>query len=187
VDDEGNLLSRHGVHGFGEIADVLGRDTSHAYASVARHVDVVLLRQLVDLLGSEPAVAEHSDLVGDVSPVSLGAEIMESLDESGSHRDDPFSHRQDLFFPKSSELGVREDGGHDSGAMDGRIRVHRSDKNLELALDGLRLIRVGTNDVESPDSLSVESKVLGEGLTDRNQVTILDEMTDGPSVSVRVS
>jgi len=90
------------VDGFGEVVHVGGGDTGHRDAPVLGEVDVVLLGELVNLRGGEPGEAEHADLVGDVIPALLAAELLKAGTELHPHGDNAVSHQLDLLVPKSS-------------------------------------------------------------------------------------
>lgn len=147
----------------------------------------MLLGELVHLLGAQASVGEHANLVGDVGPVVLGAELLEVGLEQGAHLDDAVSHVLDLAEPLLVELGVLEDGGGDAGTVDGRAGVQRADENLDLGVDALDLLGVGADDGEGTNTLTVETHVLGERLAEGNLLALLDEVADGKGVGVGVA
>lgn len=68
------------------------------------------------------------------------------------------------FVPELSQGGVIEDNVDDTGTVDRRVRVHRTDDNFELRLDGFTLARVAGQDGQSAGAFAVEAKVLGKRL-----------------------
>lgn len=58
------------------------------------------------------------------------------------------------------EIGSGEDGADNAGTMDGRVRVHRTDNDFDLRVDLGAFLRVGGNEGEGTDTLSVETHVL---------------------------
>ena len=56
--------------------------------------------------------------------------------------------------PLGVQLRVGEDSGDDAGTVDGRVRVHGTDENLELALDGLGLGLGGGEEGKGSNTLS---------------------------------
>jgi hypothetical protein len=90
-------------------------------------------------------------------------------------------------IPLSGQLGIGEGNFDDSGTIDGRIRIHRSNNNQQLAQHSLSLLGGGGDHVKSSDTLSVETEVLGEGLGGHNGNTILDKVAQRESVLFGIS
>jgi hypothetical protein len=53
--------------------------------------------------------------------------------------------------------GVVEDLGCDTGAVDRRIRVKRSDEDLDLRVYTLLLVGIGGNNGEGSDTLTIQT------------------------------
>jgi hypothetical protein len=70
----------------------------------------------------------------------------------------------------------------ESNLLDRRVRVHRSDQNLELTVDSCLFVLVGTDQTERTNSFTVETHVLGETLTQGNRETLLNKVSDGEGV-----
>lgn len=170
--------------GLGKTANVVRGDTGDGDTAITSGVDGVLLCELVHLLGSQASVGEHADLVGDVVPVVLGAELLKVGLEEGAHLDDAVGHILDLAEPLLVELGVAEDGAGDAGTVDGRVGVHGADENLELGVDALALILVGADKREGTNTLTVETHVLGERLAESNLLALLNKVADGKGILV---
>lgn len=173
------------MDGLGEVLDVLGRDTGDRDTAILGEVDVVLVLHLLDLLGGQASVAEHADLVGDVVPVELGLVVVDEVAlELGAHGDDAIGHQLDLLEPLGIQLGGVEDSGDNAGTVDGGVRVHGADNNLDLRVDASLLLGRGSDEGEGTGTLTVETHVLGEGLGESNQVTVLDELAEGIGILV---
>lgn len=175
------------MHSLSEVLDIGRGQTSHGDTTVASHVDSVLLSKSINLSRGEAREAEHADLLGDVRPVASRAEFLESIDELSTHSDNTISHKLDLTAPLGTELRVAPDGGDDSGTMDGRVGVHRTNENLQLRFNGLLLGGIAGDDVKSTDTLTVETEVLGKRLRDQNLVTLLDEVANSPDITLRIT
>jgi len=143
--------------GLGKTLDVGRSDTSDRNSTILGSVDAVLLGQSIHLLRLETGVGEHADLAGDVAPVVLAAELLEVLLEESTHGDDTVSHTLDLTQPLLVELGVVQDGGGDTGTVDGRVGVKRADQDLDLGVDTLLLVGIGADDGEGTNTLTVET------------------------------
>lgn len=87
------------MDGLGEVANTGRGNSSHGDSSVGGHVNVPLLLQLVDLVSSQTAVAEHSDLVGDVRPVASRSLLLQVFDQQLSHLDNTISHHLNFLAP----------------------------------------------------------------------------------------
>lgn len=107
--------------------------------------------------------------------------------ESITHGDDPVGHEFDLGLPLFVKIHIGEDGVGYAGAMEGRVGVHRSDNDLQLALYAGPLLRVGGNEGEGANTFAVETHVLCEGLGESDLVTLVDEMADGEGILGSVS
>ena len=66
--------------------------------------------------------------------------------------------------------------------MERRVRVHRSDKDLQLTLDTGLFLWIGSDKGESANTFAVETHVLREGLGQSDLVALLDKVTDGKGV-----
>ena len=73
------------VEVLGDIAEVLGVETSDGDTTVHCHVDVMLFTKFVNLILVETSVSKHANLVGDVAPVVLVAQILQLLDKALAH------------------------------------------------------------------------------------------------------
>lgn len=117
----------------------------------------MLLGQSIHLLRLEASEGEHTNLVGDVTPVVLAAELLKVVLEEGTHGDDTVSHTLDLAEPLLVQCRVVEDSGGNTGAVDGWVGVKRADKDLDLGVDALLLIGVSADNGEGTDTLAVKT------------------------------
>lgn len=139
------------------MVDIGAGDASNGDTAVLGQIDGVVLGDLGNLLGGQASVGEHADLVGDVGPVMLGAELLELATEQGAHGDDAVGHLLDLTEPLLVELLVVEDLSGEASTVDGRVGVHGADDDLQLRLDALGLLGISTNDGEDTSTLTVET------------------------------
>src|SRR5690242_5679223 len=161
------------VDGLSKASHVLAGDTSNRNAAVLGSVDRVLqlsvkvrieriratnlLSQLGHLLSSQTGVCEHANLRCDVAPVVLAAELLEVLLEGSTHGDDAVSHALDLTEPLLVEGRVVQNLRGNAGAVNGRVGVQGSDKDLDLGVDTLLLLGRLTDDGEGTDTLAVKT------------------------------
>lgn len=111
------------VNGLSKTLDVVGSNTSDRYTSIHSAVHTVFLRKLLDLLGLEAGIAEHTDLGCDMLPVVLRTKLLEVLLKKLTHLDDALSHTINLLKPLRVELRVVQDLGSNAGTVDGGIGV----------------------------------------------------------------
>ena len=171
-----------------KVVDVTTVQAGHGYPTISGQVDVGLLSESFGLGGSQAGETEHSDLAFNMTPLSRsvvggGQAIIEGI----AHGDDPVGHEFDLGLPLLVKVFVGEDSVGDAGAMEGRIGVHRSDNDLQLAIYASLLFGIGSDERESTNTFAVETHVLREGLGESNLVTLLDEMTNGEGIFGSVS
>jgi hypothetical protein len=147
------------VDRLGQATNISAGNTRNGDASVPGGINGELLGQAVHFFRGHASVGEHANLAGDMGPVVLGAKLLQVLLEEGAHADDAVSHALDLTKPLLVELGVVEDLYGDAGTVDGRVRVHRTDKDLELGVDALLLSGVGTDQGEGTDTLAIQALI----------------------------
>jgi hypothetical protein len=99
----------------------------------------------------------HIYLAGDVGPVVLAAQVLKVLLQESAHLNDAVSHALDLTQPLLVQLGVVHDRGSDTGTVNRRARVQRAHKDLDLGLDALLLLRGGSYERESTNTLTVQT------------------------------
>lgn len=81
-----------------------------------------------------------------MAPVVLAAEFLKIFFEQSTHGDDSIGHALDFTEPLLVQLGVVQHFGSDASTVDGRIRVERSNQNLDLRVNTLLFFsRFGNN------------------------------------------
>lgn len=157
--------------------------------------------QSVDLFRLQSSVTEHADLLLDMRPVSGSLVlVLQEIVESFSHGDDSVGHALDLDLPVLVEFGrvenlsgetgsaVRGEGerkskkGRKRDLLDGRVRVHRPDQDLELTVDSSLFVLVGANQTERANSFTVETHVLGETLAQGNRESLFNKVSNGEGI-----
>mmetsp|Transcript_39769 Transcript_39769/g.71393 ORF Transcript_39769/g.71393 Transcript_39769/m.71393 type:complete len:241 (+) Transcript_39769:491-1213(+) len=181
------LSLHHGGHSLGEALHVLAVDAGHGDAAVAGHVDGVLRRELVHILGVHSGEAEHADLVGDVVPGTRGARGLQRLAQALAHGDDAVRHRLHLAVPLLLQRRVAQDLSDNSRAVERGVGVGGACDGLQLALHRARLSGVLADNGEAADALAIQSHILRVGLTQRDLVSILKEDLDGLPILHAVS
>lgn len=173
--------------GFSDVVDVLGGHTSHTHATILRQIDMVLFDHADHLSFSEPSVAEHTDLVGDVAPVRLLHVVLlldgfDGVTEARSHGDNTVSHTLALAVPLLLQRRVRQNGGNDERTVDWRVRVHWTNQDLQLGLHALGFFFILGDDTQSADTFAVQTEVLSVRLGQDDLVSFLDELSTIASV-----
>lgn len=77
-----------------------------------------------------------------------------------THPDNPFSHPLHFRRPLAIQPGVGQYRIRNASTVDGRVRVHRPDYNLQLALHPCLLIRVGRRQRKRPCTFTVKAHIL---------------------------
>jgi hypothetical protein len=175
------------VNGLSEVAHIAAGDTNHADATVPGEIDVMLVHELVHLRRRQTGIAEHSNLIGDVLPVALRTEILQVIAKLAPHSDDAIGHVLDLLAPQRAQLRIVQDRGDHTSTVNRRIRVHRANENLQLALENLRTFLRLRDERERTDALAVETKVLGKRLANQGSMTISQERIHRSHVTLRIA
>lgn len=152
-----DVLLGDSVNGSGQVLDVFARHSGHRDASVLGQVHAELLGDALHLLGVQSGEAEHTDLVSDVLPRALRSLLDQVTLEVRAHRDDTIGHALDLAQPLGAQRCVAQNLADQQSTVNGRIRVHWPDQDLDLrhAIVGLRF--VGGEQGEGTDTFAVES------------------------------
>lgn len=124
------------------------------------------------MLRRQARVREHANLVRDVAPIMLGPQILEVLLQQRAHGDDAVCHALDLAQPLLVQLRVVQDLGRDARTVDGRVRVQRSDKNLDLRVHTLGLFLICADDGEGTHALAIKTHVLRKRLRETHVVPL---------------
>merc|ERR1711865_574148 len=127
VTSERSLIGNNSLDTVSNVINVLGGNTADRDSSVLSHVDVMLLNHSLGLLNGKSGEREHTNLGGDVRPVSLGSVLLESSAEGLSHGKDSIANSNELGLPLVSELNVVQKLGSNSSSVLGRSRVVSSD------------------------------------------------------------
>ena len=158
------------VDGLCKALDIARGDAGNRDSAVFGSVDAVLLCELVHLFGSEASVGEHANLAGDVGPVVLATQLFKVLLQQGAHGDDSVGHALDFTKPLLVQSGVVENGRCDTGAVDGRVGVERTNEDLDLRVDALLLVGIGADNGKGTDTLTVKTLMLSISMTDQEKI-----------------
>lgn len=115
----------------------------------------MFLDKLLNLLWVDSSKAEHSNLVGNVLPITSRSLLGEQILERSSHGDDTISHELDISEPLLVESWIREDAGSNASSMDWWVGVEWANKDLDLRSNTSSLISVRGNNGESTDSFTL--------------------------------
>lgn len=148
---------------------------------------MVLLDHLFALLHSEAREGEHTNLLCDMLPRALGADVLEVLTEQLTHLSDSICHVNELLEPLSAEIRLVQDEGSNSSAMKRRRRVLSSNDDLKLGenLGGSALVTA--DEVKSTSTLTVKTHDLGERLGDAHLEALVEEVSQADTVLIQVT
>ena len=122
---------------------------------------------------------EHANLALDVPPLARRLQLVrQQAVQPLPHVDNPLCHALHLLLPFSIQHLVAEDRVRNAGAIDRRVGIHRPNDNLELAVNASLLARILRRQRECADTLTVQSHIFGEGLGQRNLVSLGDKVTE---------
>lgn len=176
-----------GVDGVRQVVDIFARHAGHRDAAVLGQVNAELFGDAFDLRLRQAGEAEHADLVGDVVPRLRRALLLQVGLQCGAHADDAIGHAFDLLQPAGAQVCVAQNFAHNVSAVDGRIRVHRTNQDLQLGHATVGLVFVGARQREGAHALAVEAHVLGVALGQAELVALLGEQSHGEGVLVDVA
>lgn len=120
-----------------------------------------------------------------MAPVTRRPKLDQLLKQPPAHGQDPPAHSDEVLRPLCPDLGGREDGVGDAGAVQRRGADGGALGVLEDALDGGRRLGGPRDEGHGPDALAVQAHVLGEGGAHGGlEAQLVDKVPDGPGVLV---
>lgn len=124
-------------------------------------------------------------------PSTRRTTLLQPLPQTTTHLLNTPTHRPQILLPFCEEYGVIEDLASNARTVRGGIRNLRALQDSQLTsnvLDRSRRIRTRRgNKVERTRALTVQTKVLGEGLRDAELEALLDKVADGPCVAGQIA
>ena len=135
----------------------------------------MFFRHGVRLLGGQACEGEHSNLCGDVGPVSWHVLALESTSESVSHVVHSFADGDELVEPLLTVLWDGQDGSCDSSSVLWRGRVVSTDKNFNLGKNSFGRLLVGADEVKGASTLTIKSHDFSERLSNDHFEALVDE------------
>ena len=175
------------MNGTGNILDVAIIQTSQRNASISRQKDAVLARQLIAHVGIHPRKGKHANLSGNMRPVMGTSGLLELLYQQCSHGLDAVGHRLAFAVVLIGQTGIVQNGLDDVGTVNMRAGVHGSDDESKLTEHGLLLFGAVGHDTEGTGTLSVETKVLGKGLSKSHVVSIFYKQAQSGGIGLGIT
>ena len=111
----------------------------------------------IHLLRLQTRKCEHANLRRDVAPVPFASKLLEILFQQRTHGDDAVRHVLDLAQPLLVQRRVVQDLRGNSSAVNRRIGVEGSYKNLDLGVYSLLLLGGLTNNRECTNALTIQA------------------------------
>ncbi len=117
-------------------------DAGHIDASAIDHVDAVVGSQAKYCVARQSREGEHAGLVPDEGKIRAGTSLFKRIDELVSDTEDAGPHGLEFLLPDRIQFRVVEDGVDEVTSVGGRIRIVRSDDDLQLAEDPVGFVLV---------------------------------------------
>lgn len=170
------------MHGLSKIFYITRVNGSNRSSGGRKNVDMELSAESLDLFLGQTSVGEHTALLGDVRPVTLGTDLLKVLNEESTHILDTLGHGGAFLLPLSGEGGVVKNGGDNTSTIDGRARPEGTSTDLQL-LDNILSLLGGVGDNrDNTSTFTVDTEVLGEGKSEGDVVAIFNELTESVSI-----
>lgn len=134
------------------------------------HVDMKFFAQKLDLRLGQSCETKHADLIRNMLPRPGRSLLLEPCAHSPAHIRNATTHRLQITLPRLEQLRVVQDTAGDMCAIRRRIGDLGALQHGKLGGDVVRgaggIGARGGDEVEGTRALTVETKVLGEGLGD---------------------
>mmetsp|Transcript_28414 Transcript_28414/g.60886 ORF Transcript_28414/g.60886 Transcript_28414/m.60886 type:complete len:303 (-) Transcript_28414:431-1339(-) len=166
------------MNGLGDIFQVLVVQSCKTNAPVLCEIDGVLIGELVAHIGVHSRVSKHSYLFRHMGPIVRATNHFKGFNESRSHGLDSFGHPGTFGVVLLRELIVRQDSSHNGRAVLRGTAVHGTDDALQLAHQNIFLGGILAHDTQCSASLTVQTKVFGEGLRQKNGETGINNSSE---------
>ena len=163
------------MEAFSNILEVTSVESSNGNAAVHGHVDGPLFAELVNHIGVEAGVSEHTNLAGNVVPVVLIAHVLKSLLKTSAHLLHATRHVFQVLVPHSGKLGVGKNDVDDTGSVNGRVGVDGASDLLEAGHNNILLGFGVSHKGKAASAFTVNTEVLGKGLEQHKVVGIFSE------------
>lgn len=172
---------------FGYVSQIACVETSHGDTAIGSHVDSILFTELHDHLFAETGVGEHTNLVDNVVPVVLTAQVLHVLVKTDSHLVHTAGHHLEIFVPHRGKLLITEDNINDTGTVNGRVGVEGTGECLNTGHNDLLFGWVSSDKGNAAGTFTVDTEVLGEGLEQHNVVGVFGEESKGVGILLEVT
>mmetsp|Transcript_20644 Transcript_20644/g.48790 ORF Transcript_20644/g.48790 Transcript_20644/m.48790 type:complete len:421 (+) Transcript_20644:135-1397(+) len=147
----------------------------------------MLVAKSLHLLLAHTRKGKHTDLLGNVRPIAGRSQLLQLAAETSAHRIDPAGHALAFLDEFLRELIVLQNGRYDPGSVARRVGIGGPDVHLELTLDSLGLLYGVGHDGQGADALTVQTKVLAEGLDQGKVVALLHEQPERSGILPRIT
>jgi len=161
VTSERSLIGNNSLDTVSNVINVLGGNTADRDSSVLSHVNVMLLNHSLGLLNGKSGEREHTNLGGDMSPISFG-NFFEVGSEELSHLIDSICDGDKFIEPLLSHDWITEDHSSDSGTVLWWGRVVGSNNKFKLGKDSSGNCFVCADEMECTGSLTIKTHDFSE-------------------------
>lgn len=135
--------------------------------------------QSLTLLLTESSISEHSNLINYMLPVLSRSFLLKIIHKLLAHINNTVRHRLDVPVPLLLELRISKNSFYDSCAVEGWVGVHWPSEDFELGKQSVCLLCIFSDDAEKTHTLSIQSKVLCEGLAKHYRNSTVYEIAKG--------
>lgn len=120
-------------------------------------------------------------------PASWSLQGLELVSQQDSHVQDSLADHAKFLLPLLEVLRISQDGSGNLSSVSGWVRVLSSDDDLQLRENLLSSILINTDEVDSTNSFSIETHILGKRLGDNHLESLFLEVSDSEGISDEVS
>ena len=106
-----------------DVVEVASVKPSDRDATISSHVDGVLGAKLVNHIFSETSEGKHSDLVNQVLPGVLTAEVLKFAYKTVAHLHDTSRHKLEVIVPHLGQLFISQDDVNNTCTVNWWVRV----------------------------------------------------------------
>lgn len=170
-----------------DVVYVLGGKSTDGNTAVFGQIDAVFVNHSFRLLDSQSGEGEHTNLSGNVRPVSFHVLFLNGGSKGGSHVVDTVGDGNEFSEPLLTEIDVVQNHACNSGTVLGWGRVVSSDQNFNLGKNSFSIGFIVTNDVHSSGSLTVETHSLGERLANDHLEALVHEVSETVGIFVEAT
>jgi len=155
--------------------EVTGVETTERNSAISSHINMVFVLQSINLFSWQSSVGKHTNLTGNMAPIMYTSCTLQTSHKTWSHFLNSSRHSFQILMPAFSQFWVAQNNINDSSSMNWWVRIHWSCNSFNSWLNLLSSSFILSHQREATNSLTIQTKVLGEWLRKGHSIMFLSK------------